>query len=73
VTGRRELGTVRLQEEVRSEIVNKVLQERRRSQIKQLVEGLRHEANVEINIQNLIQYEHQEPTAMVPDLIPEEE
>ncbi len=73
VTGRREVGTVRTQEEVRSEIVNKVLQERRRSQIKQLVEGLRHEANVEINIQNLIQYEYQEPTAMVPDLIPEEE
>ena len=73
VTGRREVGTVRTQEEVRSEIVNKVLQERRRSQIKQLVEGLRHEANVEINIQNLILYEYQEPTAIVPDLIPEEE
>ena len=59
--------------EVRSEIVNKVLQERRRNQIKQLVDTLRQEAEVEINHQNLIQVEQPAPTDLSPDFFSEEE
>lgn len=70
VTDQHELGSVQELDEVRSEIVNKVLQERRRNQIKQFVEGLRQKADVEINHQNLIQFDHQEPTALSPDVSP---
>jgi|GEM_PF-2512182 parvulin-like peptidyl-prolyl isomerase len=70
VADQHELGTVRVFSDVRNEIVNKVLQDRRRNQIKQLVEGLRQQAEVEINHQNLIQDENQVPKALSPDSNP---
>ncbi len=49
VADRRETGDLSPLNEVRSEIVNRMLQDRRRDQVRRFVEALRQEAEVEIN------------------------
>jgi len=60
VMDRREVGTLPPLEEVRGEIVNRVLRERRRELVRQRVDSLRQEADVEIYNENLMQPEPME-------------
>lgn len=55
VVDRREVGTLPPLEEVRGEIVNRVLRERRREIVRLFVESLRQDADVEIYNGNLMQ------------------
>ena len=58
---RREVGTLPSLDDVRSEIVNRVLLERRRNLVKQFVESLRLDADVEIYNKNLMRSESVNP------------
>ena len=60
VMDRREVGTLPPLEEVRGEIVNRVLRERRRELVRQRVDTLRQDADVEIYNENLMQPEPME-------------
>jgi parvulin-like peptidyl-prolyl isomerase len=64
VTDRHDVGSIRSLEEVRSDIVNRVLEERRRNRIRQLVDGLRKSAEVEVNQRLLNELSEQKPTAL---------
>ena len=61
VMDRREVGTLPSLDDVRSEIVNRVLLERRRNLVKQFVESLRLDADVEIYNKNLMRSESVNP------------
>lgn len=61
VMDRREVGTLPSLDDVRSEIVNRVLLERRRNLVKQFVESLRLDADVEIYNKNLMRLESVNP------------
>ncbi len=61
VVDRREVGTLPPLDEVRGEIVNRVLRERRRELVRQYVESLHQGAEVEIYNGNLMQSEPVEP------------
>ena len=54
-------GSVKKIESVRGEIVNRVLEERRRNKIRQLVDGLRQRANVEVDRRHIIRQMRQDP------------
>ena len=60
VTDSHEVGSVRDLDKVKGEIMNRVLEDRRRNMIKQLVDGLRQKAEVEVNRFLLIQKIDQE-------------
>lgn len=51
VTDRHEIGSFLPLDEIRADIVNRVLEERRRNRIKQLMDSLRKSSNVEVNRQ----------------------
>ncbi len=61
VMDRREVGTLPPLDEVRGEIVNRMLRERRRDIVRRFVESLRQVADVEIFDGNLMQSEPLEP------------
>jgi parvulin-like peptidyl-prolyl isomerase len=63
VNDRHESGSIRPLEEVRGEIVNRVLEERRRNRIKQFVEDIRKESEVEVH-EDLINEAAANSTAM---------
>ena len=67
VTDAHESGSVRELEEVRGEIVNRVLEERRKNRIKELVDGLRVKADVEVDRTHIIRQMRQEPASAVPE------
>ena len=61
VMDRREAGTLPLLDEVRGEIVNRVLRDRRRELVRRFVDGLRQAADVEIYDGNLARPEPDAP------------
>ena len=66
VTDSHEAGSVQDLDEVRSQIVNRVLENRRRDKIKELMDGLRQKAVVEVDRSHLI-YQMEDPTATRPE------
>lgn len=64
VTDRHEVGSLLALDEIRADIVNRVLEERRRNRTKQLVDGLRKSSSVEVNRTLIDELPTQKPTAL---------